>query len=94
MNTGVHSVCRLHVYPAVGLSVVPTLTCTPATDYDLESVIDSSALLKKTPVQARVRARWVFFLGGGRCFFGEGVFFGREGLVCVWGERERRGGGV
>ena len=48
MNTVVHSVCSLHVYPAFSLSVVPAFTCTPATDSDLESVIDSSSWLKKS----------------------------------------------
>ena len=42
MNTAVHSVCGLHVYPSLSLSVVPAWTCTPATDDDLENVIDSS----------------------------------------------------
>ena len=43
MNTVVHIICSPHVYPAFSLSVVPTWTCTPVTDYDLESVIDSSS---------------------------------------------------
>ena len=34
MNTVVHSVCSLHVYPALSLSVVPAETCTSATDYE------------------------------------------------------------
>ena len=47
MNTVVHSVCSLDVSPAFSLRVVPAWTCTPATDHDLESVIDSSSWLKK-----------------------------------------------